>query len=111
RSHGSLVRASAAEFAGQLLSKRRSAPAAVDVVNALIGAANDPEAVVRATAVQSLGLVVDDRTSAVIAAHLSAPARVVRVRAAEALLDRRIVRLDGAVGAALARAQDEWAES
>ena len=65
----------------------------------------------RATAVQSLSAVVDDRTTTVIASRLADPARVVRVRAAEALLDRGIVRLDGAVGAALARAQDEWAES
>src|SRR6185295_2415084 len=70
-----------------------------------------PEPMVRATAVQSLGAVVDERTSAVIAAHLTDPARVVRVRAAEALLDRHIAGLDGAAGAALARAQDEWAES
>jgi Flp pilus assembly protein TadD len=80
-------------------------------VNALIGAANDPEAVVRATAVRSLGAIVDDRTTAVIAAHLVDSSRIVRVRAAEALLARGIARLDGAVGAALARAQDEWAES
>jgi len=111
RSHGSLIRASGAEFAGQLLAKARRDTISTEVINALIAAASDPEPVVRATAVQSLGLVVDDRTSAVIASHLSDPARVVRVRAAEALLDRRIVQLDGAVGAALARAQDEWAES
>ncbi|HXI28599.1 MAG TPA: multiheme c-type cytochrome [Vicinamibacterales bacterium] len=111
RSHGALIRASAAEFSGQLLSKARAEPADAAVVNALIGAANDPEPMVRATAVQSLGAVVDERTSAVIAAHLTDPARVVRVRAAEALLDRHIVGLDGAAGAALARAQDEWAES
>jgi tetratricopeptide repeat protein/HEAT repeat protein/doubled CXXCH motif protein/cytochrome c554/c'-like protein len=111
RSHGSLIRASAAEFAGQLLAKPRSQPPGADVVNPLIGAANDPEPLVRAAAVRSLGAVVDDRTSAVIAARLSDPARVVRVRAAEALLDRHIIQLDGAVGAALSRAQDEWAES
>jgi len=33
------------------------------------------------------------------------------VRVAEALLDRGITRLAGAAGAALARAQDEWAAS
>lgn len=108
RSHGSLIRASAAEFAGQLLAK--STPAA-NTVNALIGAANDPEPMVRATAVQSLGQIVEDRTTAVIAAHLTDASRVVRARAAAALLDRGIVRLDGSVGAALARAQDEWADS
>ena len=66
---------------------------------------------VRATAVQSLGRIVEDRTTAVIAAHLTDASRVVRVRAAAALLDRGIARLDGSVGAALARAQDEWADS
>ncbi|HZP48173.1 MAG TPA: multiheme c-type cytochrome [Vicinamibacterales bacterium] len=118
RSNGATIRASAAEFAGQLIAKRASAapgtaaPAAAPaVVNALIGAANDPEPLVRATAVRSLGAVVDDRTTAVIAARLTDAARVVRVRAAAALLDRGIARLDGAVGAALARAQDEWSES
>jgi tetratricopeptide (TPR) repeat protein len=118
RSHGSLIRASAAEFSGQLIAKARgdkqspaNTPSAADVVNPLIGAASDPEPSVRAMAVQSLSAVVDDRTTAVIAARLADPARVVRVRAAEALLDRGIIRLDGAVGAALGRAQDEWAES
>jgi tetratricopeptide (TPR) repeat protein len=123
RSHGSLIRASAAEFSGQLIAKSvkargqngspaaAAAPPSADIVNPLIGAASDPEPSVRATAVQSLSAVVDDRTTAVIAARLADPARVVRVRAAEALLDRGIIRLDGAVGAALARAQDEWAES
>jgi HEAT repeat protein len=118
RSHGSLIRASAAEFSGQLIAKARgdkqspaNTPSAADVVNPLIGAASDPEPSVRAMAVQSLSAVVDDRTTAVIAARLADTARVVRVRAAEALLDRGIIRLDGAVGAALGRAQDEWAES
>jgi len=116
RSHGAVIRASAAEFAGNLIATGAgwaggTAPVAPAVVNALIGAANDPEATVRATAIRSLGAVVDDRTTAVIAAHLTDSTRVVRTRAAEALLDRGIARLDGAVGAALTRAQDEWAES
>jgi predicted CXXCH cytochrome family protein len=115
RTHGSLIRASAAEFAGQLLARgSTSSPRAshsTPVVNALIGAANDPEPSVRAVAVTALGSIVDDRTTVVIAAHVTDAARVVRVRAAEALLDRGIVRLDGAAGAALERAQAEWAES
>ncbi len=110
RSRGFVIRASAAEFAGQLLGRADQTPRP-ETVNALIGAANDPEAAVRATAVRSLALIVDDRTTAVIAAHLVDASRIVRVRAAEALLGRGIGRLDGAVGAALARAQDEWAES
>src|SRR5262249_8426742 len=98
--HVSLIRASGADVAGQLLAKARRDTISTEVINALIAAASDPEPVVRATAVQSLGLVVDDRTSAVIASHLSDPARVVRVRAAEALLDRRSRQLGGARGAA-----------
>jgi predicted CXXCH cytochrome family protein len=116
RSHGMLIRASAAEFAGQLIVKAGAAgeagrPRDAAVINALIGAANDPEPTVRAAAITSLGSVVDDRTTAVIAAHLTDAARLVRVRAAEALMDRGLVRLDGAVGAALDRAQSEWTDS
>jgi len=66
---------------------------------------------VRITAVRALGFVDDQRTTAVLAAHLTDAARLVRVSAAEALFDRGISRLDGAVGAALATAQDEWSES
>ena len=80
-------------------------------MNALIGAANDAEPMVRALAVQSLGQIAGDVTTAVIAAHLPDPSRIVRARAAEALLDRGIARLDGPAGAALARAQDDWAAS
>src|SRR5262249_13552435 len=113
RSHGTLIRASAAEFAGQLLARRSDAAHTAEpaVVNALIGAANDPEPTVRALAVQALGQIPDDRTTAVIAAHLPDPSRIARARAAEALLDRGIVTLDGPAGAALTRAQDDWAES
>ncbi len=118
RSHGSLIRASAAEFAGQLIAKAGRAGGAGGAgrasgasINALIGAANDPEPAVRAAAVRSLGLTIEDRTTAVIAAHLSDAARVVRVRAAEALLDRGIGTLDGPLGVTLAQAQSEWAES
>ena len=118
RTHGATIRASAAEFAGQLIAGSGGSsgvPVAQGfspaVVNSLIGAANDPEPLVRAMAVQSLGLVVDDRTTVVIAARLTDTARVVRVRAAEALLNRGITRLPGAAGPALERAQDEWAAS
>src|SRR5207302_1250064 len=78
RTRGAPIRASAAEFVGQLLEKTSNAepakpaetkqspiapgPAAVDrqsasVVNALIGAASDPEAIVRIAAVRSLAAV------------------------------------------------------
>ena len=80
-------------------------------MNALIGAANDPEAMVRATAVQSLGQIVDDRTDGGDRRSLDRCVARGAVRAASALLDRGIARLDGSVGAALTRAQDEWADS
>jgi tetratricopeptide (TPR) repeat protein len=133
RSHGALIRASAAEFGGQLIQKKAIAEAAEraenknnlsgdsassassavtpTIINALIGASADPEAMVRITAVRALGFIDDQRTTQVLAAHLTDTARLVRVSAAEALLERGIARLDGAVGAALRTAQDEWAES
>ena len=119
RSHGTLIRASAAEFAGALVAKTPiAAPGpgglrTVDtpVMNSLIGAANDPEPTVRATAVRSLGLTLDAQAIPPITAHLVDAARVVRVRAAEALLGFGLTTLEGAAGAALTRAQDEWMES
>jgi predicted CXXCH cytochrome family protein len=115
RSRSATIRASAAEFVGQLLARgsRSSEPPspAGTIVNSLIGAAADPEAIVRITAVRSLAAVDDPRVLPVLAAHLADPARVVRVRAAEGLLRRNVVQLEGAAGQALARAQDELAES
>lgn len=84
---------------------------AVDVVNALIGAAADPEPMVRITAVRALGLVRDRRALMPLVARLMDEARVVRASAAEALLDMGVATLDGRAGAALARAQDEYADS
>jgi hypothetical protein len=135
RSHGALIRASAAEFAGQLLARgatgsSRPEPAAVvdaapsadpglvegasvnaAVTNALIGAAADPEPMVRTMAVRALALTRDPRVPPVLAAHLTDPARLVRVSAVEALTGLSITKLDGPAGDALARAQDEWAAS
>ncbi|OLC46680.1 MAG: hypothetical protein AUH43_13340 [Acidobacteria bacterium 13_1_40CM_65_14] len=133
RSHGTLIRASAAEFAGQLLMKKATAESAEraehsrgsavsassavafpSIVNALIGAAADPEPAVRITAVRALSYISlesDARVPAVIAAHLTDGSRLVRVSAAEALMAYGVTHLDGARGQALARAQDEWAES
>ena len=108
RSHGALIRASAAEFAGQLIQKATAETAARadhNAINALIGASADPEAMVRITAVRALGFEDDPRTTSVLAAHLTDAARVVRVSAAEALFNRGIARVDGPVGAALAKAQ------
>ncbi len=111
RSHGALVRASAAEFAGQLMQKAGAATFAPDIVNALIGAASDPEPVVRITAVRALGLVREGRVLPAIAAHLTDPMRLVRVSAARALMTEGVSQLDGAAGEALAHAQDEWMDS
>ena len=131
RSHGTLIRASAAEFAGQLISKSRVGadqrvgpradtqvrPYSAEVVNALIGAAADREPAVRITAVRALSFIPiaptggDSRVASVIAAHLTDSSRLVRVSAAESLMTFGITHLDGARGQALARAQDEWAES
>jgi hypothetical protein len=121
RSHGTLIRASAAEFAGQLIVRSGGAGGAggsnavsPGIVNALIGAAADPEPAVRIAAVRALSNIpvkTDPRVASVIAAHLTDSARLVRVSAAEALTAFGITQLDGAPGKALARAQDEWAES
>jgi hypothetical protein len=117
RSHGTLIRASAAEFTGQLLEKTGEAGgttndvAPVGVVNALIGAAADPEAQVRAMAVRALGVVHDPRAVPVIGARLNDDARVVRILAAQTLFQLGITQLEGTPGAALARAQDEWESS
>ena len=51
-----------------------------------------------------------DRIVAPITARLVDPARVVRARAAEALLTLGIAQLPGPAGAALARAQDDYAQ-
>lgn len=78
-------------------------------VNALIGAASDPEPIVRAQAAAALSLAEDDRAVVALAARLVDPSRVVRTMAAEALLDRGVTTLSGQAGMALAKAQDELA--
>ena len=80
---------------------------------ALLGAASDPEPMVRASAVRTLGSLDsrDDRVLAVLTARLVDDARVVRARAAEALLALEVVTAPGRVGTALDRAQDDLAES
>jgi predicted CXXCH cytochrome family protein len=121
RREGALIRASAAEFAGRLIAKTEESRTAVGgkspntaspaVMNALFGAASDSEAMVRATAVRSLGLMDDPRVVPVLFAKLVDPARVVRVRAAEALLSKSITTAEGSAGEALVAAQDEWITS
>jgi tetratricopeptide (TPR) repeat protein len=79
-------------------------------VNALVGAASDPEAIVRAEAITAL-LAAGDRDRAVIPiiARLTDSSRVVRTKAAEALLALGVAVLPAAAGEALSRAQDEYA--
>lgn len=140
RSRGSVIRASALEFIGRLASGRVEAssgesqtstdrrpraaasPAAAAapgtvaprVLGALLGAASDPEAIVRAAAVRTLGALTlgdDARVQAVLMARVVDEARAVRVRAAESLLVLGITTAPGRAGEALARAQGELIDS
>ena len=78
-------------------------------VNALIGAAADPEPIVRAHAVNALLATGErDRIITPLTARLVDPVRIVRARAAEALLVLGITHLPGVAGEALARAQDDF---
>jgi predicted CXXCH cytochrome family protein len=79
------------------------------IVNALIGAADDPEPVVRAAALKALGTIGDrERALAPVLARLVDQTRVVRARAAEVLVAFGIVELPGNAGQALRRAQEEY---
>jgi tetratricopeptide (TPR) repeat protein len=79
------------------------------IVNALIGAADDPEPVVRAAAVRALGTIGDrERALAPVLARLVDSSRVVRTRAAEVLVAFGIVQLPGPAGDALRQAQQEY---
>ena len=137
RTQGALIRASAVEFITQLVlgaaggananapsqtsfaavAPKHMSPAAPPPltltngqVNALIGAAADPEPMVRAHAINAL-VATGDRPRIItpILARLIDPARVVRARAAEALLTLGISQLPGNAGEALTRAQDDYA--
>jgi len=79
------------------------------IVNALIGAASDPEPVVRAAALKALGTIGDrERALAPVLARLIDQSRVVRARAAEVLVSFGIVELPGNAGEALKKAQAEY---
>jgi len=79
------------------------------IVNALVGAASDPEPVVRASAIESLGAIGDrQRSLPPIIARLVDDARVVRSKAAEVLVSFGIIELPGQAGEALRKAQDEY---
>jgi Flp pilus assembly protein TadD len=79
----------------------------------MLGAASDPEPMVRAAAVRALGLLDarDERVLAVLMARVVDDARVVRARAAEALLLLDVVSVPGRAGEVLAKAQSDLAES
>ncbi len=97
--------------AGGVGSAKARQPAQVTpaIVNALIGAADDPEPIVRAAALKALGTTGDrERALAPVLARLVDPARVVRARAAEVLVAFGVVQLPGAAGEALQKAQGEY---
>jgi len=103
---------SAAASTSQAAAARAAAqPPAITpaIVNVLIGAASDPEATVRASALASLGAIGDRERSLVpIVARLTDQTRVVRAKAAEVLVSFGIVELPGAAGEALRKAQQEY---
>ncbi len=138
RSQGAVIRASAVDYIARMLlgsdgggqaqqsqtsfassgasAARRAIadPTAIppSVVNVLIGAAADPEAMVRAAAVKGLAATGPlEHILPPLVARLNDPARIVRVRAAEALLMHGVITLEGAPGELLGRAQDELADS
>ena len=79
------------------------------MINALIGAASDPEAIVRAAAVRGFGAVSDQqRVMSPLTARLVDPARAVRAVAAEVMMAFGVAYLPDAAGAALLRAQDDY---
>ncbi len=136
RAQGAMLRASAAEYIGRLAgaggvalespsvesqtstarsraAQRPAAPAAAVVTpaieGALLGAASDPEPMVRAQAVRTLGLLGrrTDRAIAVLMARVIDDTRVVRAYAAQALLSLDVPSAPGRAGEALARAQED----
>jgi predicted CXXCH cytochrome family protein len=79
------------------------------ITNAMIGAANDPEPIVRAAALRALAATGDrERVIAPVLARLVDRSRVVRAKAAEVLVTFGIVEFPGQAGAALRRAQEDY---
>jgi tetratricopeptide (TPR) repeat protein len=79
------------------------------ITNAMIGAANDPEPIVRATALRALATIGDrERVIAPVLARLVDRSRVVRAKAAEVLVGLGIVELPGQAGVALRKAQEDY---
>ena len=137
RSQGAVIRASALEYIARLAGARgarrvargqpdvdRARPSGASararatgsveprVFGALLGAASDPEPMVRADAVRTLGALDqrDERVLAVLMARVVDETRVVRARAAESLLALDVVTAPGRAGEALARAQQDLAD-
>ncbi|HET9705820.1 MAG TPA: cytochrome c3 family protein [Vicinamibacterales bacterium] len=82
------------------------------IVNALVGAAADPEPTVRVAALTSLGMIGDrQRSLPAVVSRLIDPARVVRVKAAELLVSFGVVELPGQAGEVLRRVQNEYVDS
>jgi predicted CXXCH cytochrome family protein len=110
---GAASLAAAGRTGPQQVPTGSASPAGVipSLVNALIGGAADPEAMVRAHAVRALGFTGERRALTALSSRLVDPARAVRIAAAEALLHLGFAQLPGPAGAALTRAQDEYAQS
>ena len=107
--NASPARMSSPDLEPRTASAARFEPVPVPIVNAMIGAANDPEPSVRAAAVRSLGIIGDrDRSLGAVLARLIDPARIVRARAAEVLESFGILELSGLAGEKLRSAQEEW---
>src|SRR5688572_5252471 len=82
------------------------------ITNAMIGAASDPEPIVRAAALRALGTIGDrERVLAPVLARLVDRTRVVRAKAAEVLVAFGIVELPGQAGEVLRKAQEEYIAS
>ena len=106
RTHGALIRASAAGYIGRLASPSRAI--SPGTIQALIRASLDPEPMVRVAAVRALGTSGGDAAIPALAERLADTARVVRVSAAESLL---YLGVTTGLGAALTAAQNEYADS
>jgi tetratricopeptide (TPR) repeat protein len=115
RSDNAAVQSQTSFGSGNAVALRR-APTAFEItpalLNSLIGAASDPEAIVRAAAVRGLGAASDQPSVlSALSARLIDSSRVVRARTAEVLIAFGISQLPGTAGVALSRAQDDYAAS
>ena len=106
---GSNASASGGSTAGATAASAPPVQVTPAIVNSLIGAADDPEPVVRAAALKARGAIGDrERAIGSVLARLVDKTRVVRAKAAEVLVTFGVIELPGAAGAALKKAQDEY---